>query len=199
MGMLYDQIWPPRVRTHREAPLRSAGRQSRRSGQPCGRVRSYPRAGRRDRVEVRVPAFYDIDDFLAQEDIDAVAVLTPSGMHPEHVIACAKAGKHVVVEKPMALRLQDADDMIRACVHGAASRPEHHPVPLEPEQDAQPSDAGPADLPAGAARAGDRLPGRAPAAQHVGRGVHGLHDPGRADRAPSCSISIWAGPESSRS
>ena len=36
-------------------------------------------------------------------------------MHPEHVIACAKAGKHVVVEKPMALRLQDADDMIRAC------------------------------------------------------------------------------------
>ena len=44
-----------------------------------------------------------------------MAVLTPSGMHPHHVIACAKAGKHVVVEKPMALRLQDADDMIRAC------------------------------------------------------------------------------------
>jgi predicted dehydrogenase len=62
-----------------------------------------------------VPAYYDIDDFLAQKNIDAVAVLTPSGMHPEHVIACAKAGKHVVVEKPMALRLQDADRMIRAC------------------------------------------------------------------------------------
>ncbi len=62
-----------------------------------------------------VPAHYDIDDFLARKDIDAVAVLTPSGMHPEHVIACARAGKHVVVEKPMALRLQDADDMIRAC------------------------------------------------------------------------------------
>jgi len=62
-----------------------------------------------------VPAHYDIDDFLARKDIDAVAVLTPSGMHAAHVIACAKAGKHVVVEKPMALRLQDADDMIRAC------------------------------------------------------------------------------------
>jgi predicted dehydrogenase len=62
-----------------------------------------------------VPASYEIDDFLARKDIDAVAVLTPSGMHPAHVIACAKAGKHVVVEKPMALRLQDADDMIRAC------------------------------------------------------------------------------------
>jgi predicted dehydrogenase len=36
-------------------------------------------------------------------------------MHPPHAIACAKAGKHVVVEKPMALRLEDADAMIRAC------------------------------------------------------------------------------------
>src|SRR5437763_7169602 len=62
-----------------------------------------------------VPAIYDSDDFLARKDIDAVAVLTPSGMHPRHVVACARAGKHVVVEKPMALRLQDADEMIRAC------------------------------------------------------------------------------------
>ncbi len=62
-----------------------------------------------------VGAYYDIDDFLARKDIDAVALLTPSGVRREHVIACAKAGKHVVVEKPMALRLQDADDMIRAC------------------------------------------------------------------------------------
>src|SRR5712671_4975985 len=62
-----------------------------------------------------VPASYDIDEFLARKDIDAVAVLTPSGMHPQHVIACARAGKHIVVEKPMALRLQDADEMMRAC------------------------------------------------------------------------------------
>jgi len=62
-----------------------------------------------------VAAHYDIDEFLARKDVDAVAVLTPSGMHPEHVIASARAGKHVVVEKPMALRLQDADEMIRAC------------------------------------------------------------------------------------
>jgi predicted dehydrogenase len=62
-----------------------------------------------------VPAVHEINDFLARADIDAVAVLTPSGMHPEHAIACARAGKHVIVEKPMALRLQDADDMIRAC------------------------------------------------------------------------------------
>src|SRR5882757_2132232 len=62
-----------------------------------------------------VAAHGDMDEFLARKDIDVVAVLTPSGLHPAHVIACARAGKHVVVEKPMALRLQDADDMIRAC------------------------------------------------------------------------------------
>jgi UDP-N-acetyl-2-amino-2-deoxyglucuronate dehydrogenase len=39
-----------------------------------------------------IPAHYDIDQFLARKDIDAVAVLTPSGMHPEHVITCARAG-----------------------------------------------------------------------------------------------------------
>lgn len=76
-----------------------------------------PIHARADAIAARfgVPAHYHIDDLLARADIDAVAVLTPSGMHAAHVIACARAGKHVVVEKPMALRLQDADDMIRAC------------------------------------------------------------------------------------
>ncbi|MET4519805.1 Gfo/Idh/MocA family oxidoreductase [Bradyrhizobium sp. I1.7.5] len=73
--------------------------------------------GRADAIasKFKVAAHYDMDDLLARKDIDAVAVLTPSGHHPHHAIACARAGKHVVVEKPMALRLQDADDMIRAC------------------------------------------------------------------------------------
>ena len=62
-----------------------------------------------------VPVYTNYHEMLARERIDIVCILTPSGMHPAHVIACAKAGKHVVVEKPMALRLQDADDMIRAC------------------------------------------------------------------------------------
>jgi len=62
-----------------------------------------------------VTAFYDIDEFLGRKDMQAVSVLTPSGMHPTHAIAAARAGKHVVVEKPMALRLEDAYTMIRAC------------------------------------------------------------------------------------
>ena len=76
-----------------------------------------PDRARADAIAAKfgVPAHDDMDGFLARKDIDAVAVLTPSGLHPQHVIACARSGKHVVVEKPMALRLQDADDMIRAC------------------------------------------------------------------------------------
>ena len=62
-----------------------------------------------------VPAFERIDDLLAAPGVDAVSILTPSGMHAEHALVAARAGKHVVVEKPMALRLEDADAMIRAC------------------------------------------------------------------------------------
>lgn len=62
-----------------------------------------------------VQAFYSLEDMLKSGEIDVVSILTPSGMHAEHAIAAANAGKHVVVEKPMALRLEDADAMIAAC------------------------------------------------------------------------------------
>lgn len=67
------------------------------------------------RQRYNVAAYSTIDALLADSNIDVVAVLTPSGMHAEHAIAVANAGKHVVVEKPMALRLEDADAMIAAC------------------------------------------------------------------------------------
>ena len=63
----------------------------------------------------KVPLFTDMHEMLNQTGIDVVSILTPSGMHAEHTIAVAAARKHVVVEKPMALRLSDADDMIRSC------------------------------------------------------------------------------------
>lgn len=66
-----------------------------------------------------VPTFLDLSSMLAMPDIDVVSVLTPSGLHAQHVIAVAAAGRHVVVEKPMALRLDDADAMIRACDRAA--------------------------------------------------------------------------------
>ena len=47
-------------------------------------------------------------------EIDVVTVLTPSGEHAKHTIDIARYGKHVIVEKPMALTLEDAEEMIRA-------------------------------------------------------------------------------------
>jgi predicted dehydrogenase len=48
-------------------------------------------------------------------DIDVVVVLTASGNHAKDVTELAKYGKHIVVEKPMSLTLNDADQMIHAC------------------------------------------------------------------------------------
>ncbi len=61
-----------------------------------------------------VPWFDSIPSLLAAPGIDAVAVLTPSGMHAEHAIAVARTRRHVIVEKPMALTLDDAARMIDA-------------------------------------------------------------------------------------
>lgn len=58
-----------------------------------------------------------VDDYralLARPDVDVVCICTPSGLHAEQAIAAARAGKHVLVEKPMALTLADADAMISA-------------------------------------------------------------------------------------
>ncbi len=49
------------------------------------------------------------------KDIDIVYVVTPNALHKDHVIAAAKAGKHVITEKPMANSVADCDAMIAAC------------------------------------------------------------------------------------
>ncbi len=62
-----------------------------------------------------VPYYTDMDKMMENENIDVVVVLTESGNHAKHTIHLAKYGKHIIVEKPMALRLEDADEMIKAC------------------------------------------------------------------------------------
>lgn len=59
-----------------------------------------------------VPFFTTFEALLKSVDFHVASILTPSGMHPEHAIAFLNAGKHVVVEKPMALRMTDADAMV---------------------------------------------------------------------------------------
>ena len=56
----------------------------------------------------------DFADLLSDAQINAIYVASPHEYHAEHAIAAARAGKHVLVEKPMALRLGEARDMVTA-------------------------------------------------------------------------------------
>jgi UDP-N-acetyl-2-amino-2-deoxyglucuronate dehydrogenase len=76
---------------------------------------SMPERARAFGEKYKVPSFTDFHELARGAAIDAFSVLTPSGYHAEHVTALAPYGKHIVVEKPMALTLDDADEMIRAC------------------------------------------------------------------------------------
>ena len=62
-----------------------------------------------------VPAFGSLEEMLAAVPSDLVSVCTPSGLHPQHGIIAAKAGRHVLTEKPMAISLAAADEMVQAC------------------------------------------------------------------------------------
>lgn len=62
-----------------------------------------------------VPWYTDMHEMMEGTKPDVVVILTESGLHAEHAIALAPYGKHIIVEKPMALTLDDADAMIRAC------------------------------------------------------------------------------------
>ncbi len=56
----------------------------------------------------------DYEELLARDDVDAVSVVTPDYLHRELVVAAAEAGKHVLMEKPMATTVEDCEAMIDA-------------------------------------------------------------------------------------
>lgn len=62
-----------------------------------------------------VPVDDHLDDFMAREDIDVVCICTASGQHLEPTLAAARAGKHVLTEKPLEVSLERADQMIAEC------------------------------------------------------------------------------------
>ncbi len=82
-------------------------------------------SGHRDKAE-RIAAQYgvpkssiysyeDMDKFRDNKAIDAVYVALPNSMHAEYTIRSAKAGKHVLCEKPMSTTVSEAEAMIAAC------------------------------------------------------------------------------------
>jgi len=66
--------------------------------------------------QFNVPKTYtDIDEFLAHEDMDAVYIATPVFCHKEQVEKAAKAGKHILLEKPMGLTCGEAEEIKGIC------------------------------------------------------------------------------------
>jgi glucose-fructose oxidoreductase len=59
--------------------------------------------------------YQNMDQIAKNSEIDIVYVVTPPGLHPEYTIRAAKAGKHVISEKPMATSVADCTRMIEAC------------------------------------------------------------------------------------
>jgi len=62
-----------------------------------------------------VKGYLDLSELLAAERVDVVALCTPSGIHSSQAILCARAGVHVMTEKPMATRWADGVAMVEAC------------------------------------------------------------------------------------
>lgn len=59
--------------------------------------------------------FASLDELLAASDADIVVLATPSGLHSQQAIQVARAGRHVLSEKPMATKFEEGMAMVRAC------------------------------------------------------------------------------------
>ncbi|UZR93287.1 Gfo/Idh/MocA family protein [Chondrinema litorale] len=66
-------------------------------------------------AEKNVYNYNNFDEIANNPDIDIIYVVLPNSMHAEYTIRAAKAGKHVICEKPMALNVQECESMIKAC------------------------------------------------------------------------------------
>ncbi|ULC58739.1 Gfo/Idh/MocA family oxidoreductase [Flaviramulus sp. BrNp1-15] len=71
-----------------------------------------------NKYNIKKENIYNYDNFdsiAANDDIDIVYVVLPNSMHAEFTIRAAKAGKHVICEKPMAVSVEECENMIAAC------------------------------------------------------------------------------------
>jgi predicted dehydrogenase len=78
-----------------------------------------------------IRGYTDLAEML-KSDIDVVCICTPSGLHADLTVQVAEAQKHVVVEKPMALTLEDADRMMEACERNGVKMAVVHPNRFRP-------------------------------------------------------------------
>jgi predicted dehydrogenase len=59
--------------------------------------------------------YKNFDDIANNKEVDAVYIILPNGMHHEYTIRAARAGKHVLCEKPMANTVKECEEMVDAC------------------------------------------------------------------------------------
>jgi predicted dehydrogenase len=76
---------------------------------------TIPAAADRLAADVGCQAYHELDAMLADPRVDVVTICTPSGAHLEPAVVAAKAGKHVIVEKPLEITLKRCDKIIQAC------------------------------------------------------------------------------------
>lgn len=62
-----------------------------------------------------VASFTSYEEMLQRADCDVISICTPSGIHAAQGALAARAGKHVITEKPMAISLGQADELVKAC------------------------------------------------------------------------------------
>lgn len=80
----------------------------------CSTARKVdPLDGFHERYNIK--GFDSLEDMLASDEIDAVSICTPSGAHMDPAVEAAKAGKHVIVEKPLEITTERCDKIIKAC------------------------------------------------------------------------------------
>ncbi|MEW6510310.1 MAG: Gfo/Idh/MocA family oxidoreductase [Bacteroidota bacterium] len=90
-------------------------------------------AARRKADECAVPlAFATVEDLVRHPDVDAVFIASANAAHCPETVAAAEAGKHVIVEKPMALSAREAEQMIVACTQNNVRLMVGHMVRLSP-------------------------------------------------------------------
>ncbi len=81
----------------------------------------------------KIKRYVDFDDLCADSDIDLVDICTPTHLHPDMARAALRAGKHVLVEKAIALTRKDADAMLQASARAGKLLLVAHVLPFVPE------------------------------------------------------------------
>ena len=74
-----------------------------------------PGSAAKAKAQFKLPVFTDLDEFLGFPRLEVVCICTPSGMHLEPALAAAKAGKHLMIEKPIEINLERTDQLIACC------------------------------------------------------------------------------------